>query len=435
MIYIVSEHLAGIVEFVILIWYLILALQFKTNSLKVKITGVSIGLVLGIVNLFIWNLHNQLLNAELYFLAAYFAILLTFSLIMLKGKWWHQTLLILIAFAGAFIINAVITMISSIILSNNYSELLLMRNPTRIFLLIISKIALILMLLPISSSVQKRKFLLSKIQYTVAMISILIMIIAGVSLEKLILDESISLRFATIIMSCIVAISFLLFFIFVQFSVHNRTISQRIALETRLNDDEVKLQETLQWSKSVKTLRHDLSNHLISISKYIESGDEQKALQYIEKITNKIDNIPQYVNTDNPTINAILDLKRMTCEKEKIDLKCYIEQELPEFDDVAFCTIFGNLMDNAIEAEMKEQVKEIRLALETASDYLHITIQNRIHKSILVGGKIPRTSKKDSKNHGLGLYSVTETISQMNGAIDFREENNWFIVDVLLPKE
>ena len=151
--------------------------------------------------------------------------------------------------------------------------------------------------------------------------------------------------------------------------------------------------------------------------------------------TNKIDNIPQYVNTDNPTINAILDLKRMTCEKEKIDLKCYIEQELPEFDDVAFCTIFGNLMDNAIEAEMKEQVKEIRLALETASDYLHITIQNRIHKSILVGGKIPRTSKKDSKNHGLGLYSVTETISQMNGAIDFREENNWFIVDVLLPKE
>ena len=63
MIYIVSEHLAGIVEFVILIWYLILALQFKTNSLKVKITGVSIGLVLGIVNLFIWNLHNQLLNA------------------------------------------------------------------------------------------------------------------------------------------------------------------------------------------------------------------------------------------------------------------------------------------------------------------------------------------------------------------------------------
>ena len=91
-----------------------------------------------------------------------------------------------------------------------------------------------------------------------------------------------------------------------------------------------------------------------------------------------------------------------------------------------------NAFREQIEAEIKEEQKEIRLSLEMASDYLHIIIQNRIHNSILINGNLPPTTKNDNKNHGLGIYSVTEAVSQMNGAINFREENNWFIVDVLM---
>lgn len=127
-------------------------------------------------------------------------------------------------------------------------------------------------------------------------------------------------------------------------------------------------------------------------------------------------------------LNAILDLKRVICKNENIDLKCYIQSNLPEFDDVAFSTIFGNLIDNAIEAE----IKEIRLAVEVLGTYLHITIQNRIQTSVLINGEFPKTTKFDNMNHGLGIYSINETIAQNNGAIEFYEQDGWFVADVLM---
>ena len=122
----------------------------------------------------------------------------------------------------------------------------------------------------------------------------------------------------------------------------------------------------------------------------------------------------------------------MICQKENISLKCYIQKDLAPFDDTAFSTVFGNIMDNAIEAEKTQPQKEIRLSLESKGAYLHITVQNRIQAPVLVDGKLPDTTKRDRSNHGLGMYSVTETVTQNNGAINIYEKDGWFIVDVLM---
>jgi len=90
-------------------------------------------------------------------------------------------------------------------------------------------------------------------------------------------------------------------------------------------------------------------------------------------------------------------------------------------------------MDNAIEAERKEPIKEIRISLEMAGEYLHITIQNRIHRPVLIDGEMPDTSKIDKQNHGLGMFSVYETIERCSGVLDISENEEWLIVDVLLP--
>ena len=89
-------------------------------------------------------------------------------------------------------------------------------------------------------------------------------------------------------------------------------------------------------------------------------------------------------------------------------------------------------MDNAIEAEKNEPQKEIRLSLESKGAYLHITVQNRIKVPVLVDGKLPNTTKRDKRNHGLGMYSVMETVTQNNVAINIYEKDGWLIVDVLM---
>ena len=144
----------------------------------------------------------------------------------------------------------------------------------------------------------------------------------------------------------------------------------------------------------------------------------------MKKISGKLEECPNYTDTNSQILNAILDLKRVVCKNENISLKCYIQNDLPKFDDVTFSTI---------EAERKENQKEIRLAIESLGTYLHITIQNRIQNSVLINGSLPKTTKSDKTNHGLGIYSIHEAIAQSNGVIHFYEKEGWFLADVLIP--
>lgn len=430
MIYAISEFTATIADCVILFWFLIFSLSYKENLVRTSRIVVTVASsIVMILNILILN---TLFTLEGAFTILYFIILLGFSMLALKGKWWHQLVLVLVGLAGIFLTNALIMIISSFMLERKYTDIILMRNPARIFLLFLSKLVLSSVIIPVAYYIRKRNAYLHLYQSVVVIIALVVSIIAGITIEKMILENYLPVLYATIIMLSLVVINILLFFIFAQFTVHNRTVLNQVALQTRLNDDEKKLQESVQWSKSVRTLRHDLDNHLISISQHIKDGENEKALEYIAKISGNLSDIPTYTDTNNPTLNAILDLKRITCLKEKINLKCYIQKDLIEFDDVAFSTVFGNIMDNAIEAERSEEEKEIRLSLESKGDYLHITVQNRISRPVLVDGLLPDTTKKDKHNHGLGMYSITETVTQNNGVIDIYEKSGWLIVDVLM---
>jgi sensor histidine kinase regulating citrate/malate metabolism len=235
-------------------------------------------------------------------------------------------------------------------------------------------------------------------------------------------------------MICLSIICLLSFFILTLLSIHNQSEINHIILQTRLHDDETRINDLLQWNASVRTLRHDLNNHLIAIKRHIIDQDYKKSLDYIERIEESISEIPQLSSTNNSTLNAILDVKRMICHNEHIDLKCYLQNDLPEFDTFSFSTIFGNLMDNAIEAEKKEEQKEIRIAIVSENGFIRITIQNRVQQNVLVNGQLPSTSKNNKESHGLGMLSVAETISKVNGVIDIYEKGGWFIVDVLMQQ-
>lgn len=429
MIYAIAEFIATVSDCVILFWFLIFSLSFKEIPTFLKAIITSLFSAVMLLNIIILNYHFTL---EGVFTVFYLIILFSFSAIVLQGKWWRQLVLSLVGLAAIFLTNAIITVLSSIILNEEYDDLLLMRNPARIFLLFLSKISLLCILIPAANIIRKKKITLHLFQGVISIIALTVSIIAGITIEKMILEHLLPPLYATIIMSSLAIINILLLFIMVQFSVQNQTQLNQVALQTRLNDDEKKLQESVQWSKSVRALRHDLSNHLISISQFIKSGEGNKALAYIEKISGSLPDAPAFTDTNNPTLNAILDLKRMICHKENINLKCYIQKDLAPFDDTAFSTVFGNIMDNAIEAEKNEPQKEIRLSLESKGAYLHITVQNCIKVPVLVDGKLPDTTKRDKRNHGLGMYSVMETVAQNNGAINIYEKDGWLIVDVLM---
>ena len=358
MIYTIAEFIATVTDCVILFWFLIFSLSFKKIPALLKVVITSLFSAVMILNIVVLNYHFTL---EGVFTVLYLITLFGFSAISLQGKWWHQLVLSLVGLLAIFLTNAILLVTSSFILREEYDDILIMRNPARIFLLFLSKLILLCMLIPVANMIRKRKITLHLLQSVIAIIALMVSVVAGITVEKMILEHLLPPLYATIIMVSLAIINILLIFILVQFTVQNQSQLNQVALQTRLNDDEKKLQESVQWSKSVRALRHDLSNHLISISQYIKSGEEDKALAYIEKISGSLPDAPTFTDTNNPTLNAILDLKRIICQKENISLKCYIQKDLAPFDDTAFSTVFGNIMDNAIEAEKSQPQKERRV--------------------------------------------------------------------------
>lgn len=430
MIYTISEYMATAIDSIVLICFLAYTLSFKKPKQKLNIV-TSIAFMLLFFSCV--TIFNNITIAEGIYAAFYFLIFFMYCRISLKGKWWQQLLLVTIELAVLFLVNAVITIISASVLKSDYSSVLLMRNPVRVFLLFLSKISLIGLLFPIINGIRKQKIVLYLLQASVFIIFMILTVIIGIIIEKIILDNLIPMQYVFVIMGCISVIAVLLLFILIQFSIQNQNKLKQIVLQTRLHDNEVKMQEAVQWNQSMKALQHDLNNHIAVIASYIEKGNSDKALTYMKKISGKLEECPNYTDTNSQILNAILDLKRVVCKNKNISLKCYIQNDLPKFDDVTFSTIFGNLMDNAIEAEREEDQKEIRLAIESLGTYLHITIQNRIQNPVLINGSLPKTTKSDKTNHGLGIYSIHEAIAQSNGVIHFYEKEGWFLADVLIP--
>lgn len=394
-----------------------------------KIVGTIGFIILITANAFLWDNVNILFSFEHLFSVSYILLLCIFSRVMLKGKWWNQAILSLVSIITVFLINILILSCSSAILENSYSEILLMRNPARIFLLFLSKLSLAALLMTMSKIITQNNYSLH-IGQSVSAITVFLL---SIIIEKMLLDDALTGTYATVIILCLSLIIVLFIYIAAEISKKNISEQNRIAMETRLHDDERKLKEMLEWNDSIRSLRHDMNNHLLIIKQYADDKDYLSLQQYIEKMQKSIDMAIDITATNNPALDAILNVKKTVCKKAGIDLKCYLQTDLPAIDDYFFSIVFGNLIDNAIEAELKEDIKEIRLSVTGDENNIRLTIQNRVAMKMLSYDSLPETTKSDKQHHGIGLKNVLGEIEKVNGIFDFYEENGWVIADVEIP--
>ncbi len=430
MIYTIAEWVATISESVILFVFLAATLSYKIEAPSLRIMGTILFCIVQCTVVFIFN-YFYLFEGVLIVLNV--LIYIVFCCIFLRQNFWYQCIVVLLAFSCLFCINSAVAVSASSVTGLTSTEVFALRNPVRIFLLFITKVMFVFALSLFSSFFRKKKLLFHPVQCISMAFIFLITFIVGVVLQRIQVENNIASWESTVIVICLISINCLLFFILFQFTSQNRIKMNHALLRVQMENEQKKLQDSVRWSMEVETLRHDLKNHLFCVSEYIKSQKLQEALQYIEQITGRVQrDIPHHILTEHLALNAILDLKRMECEVNQIDLKCFIMEKMPVFEEVDLCIILSNLLDNAIEAEQKEQKKEIRLSISTVGNYMHITIQNMISKSVLQSNNSLKSSKSNAKLHGFGIQSVMQTVLKNDGMMDFYEEDCWFVADIMV---
>jgi len=179
---------------------------------------------------------------------------------------------------------------------------------------------------------------------------------------------------------------------------------------------------------------HDLK-HQINVIR-TETDPEKKEV-YLEEMETGIKMYEAQNKTGNSVLDTILTSKSMYCIQKKINFTCVADGTLLSFMEVMdICTIFGNVMDNAIESVEKladVDLRLIRAAVFVQNDFLMIRVENYCETELDMVDGVPVTTKRDKLFHGYGIKSIRYTVEKYEGTVTIRNENNWFTLRILIP--
>lgn len=216
--------------------------------------------------------------------------------------------------------------------------------------------------------------------------------------------------------------------------------SRRRYEEARLDD--VATRYRFETSKArakadtdIRQLHHDMKNHLIGIQQL--SGDNEKLNRYISQLLSGMEDYELIVESGNTMIDGLLSEKQRKAASKGIEVSTAVDLRSTGFiSDMDLCTIFGNALDNAIEASVKVQDKALRSIMVRCleqGDNLILTVQNYFEGELKKSGGAILTSKAEP-GHGLGLSSIRRAAEKYGGIMTARTDDyNNFILTILIP--
>lgn len=178
---------------------------------------------------------------------------------------------------------------------------------------------------------------------------------------------------------------------------------------------------------------HDLKHQ---IREY--AGKRQIEEEYINDLENIINIYDSPVKTGNSALDLILTEKSLLCRKNEIVLTCLADcSQLDFISDTDLYGLFGNIIDNSIEAVMKINDKEkrnINFIVKNINSFISIEVDNYYVGVLeLDEDGLPITTKKDKNYHGYGLKSIAHIIEKYNGDLKISVNKDIFTISILFP--
>lgn len=235
-------------------------------------------------------------------------------------------------------------------------------------------------------------------------------------------------------MICIILANIMTYYFFtVMNKEYENTIKAKL-LEQQNETLKKSIADKDAFVKEMKTVRHDIKNQLLTIMQYANEGKTDEIKEYVNVLTNNyLPNILNYINTNNAAFDAVINSKIAVCNQKNIFMEVNIKQDTDiSIPPAEIAVLFGNLLDNSIEAAKYTDEKRISLDIQKNASYLIILVSNSIKSSVLTTNENLETSKSDKELHGIGIKSIKNIVEKHNGMIQFYEEENEFCCHIMI---
>lgn len=243
----------------------------------------------------------------------------------------------------------------------------------------------------------------------------------------------------SIVITLIAYINIIISIVLINLFLKNKNEKDKYYLESIVKDETLKLQEDYYQKlidnyASLRNFKHDIKAHYHVFYKLLENDNYDEAKKYLENIFEKISLVDVY-STNNLYISSILNSFDQTFKDNQINFDfSYNVNSVINMDNMDICSLFYNLVINAIEANLKlSNDRYIILNIVNIKNNLLIKILNPINDIKEIEYIQERKSSKiDTENHGIGLQKIDEIVAKYNGKNEYKIEDNCLINQIVL---
>lgn len=219
--------------------------------------------------------------------------------------------------------------------------------------------------------------------------------------------------------------------------------AQHLAARAELDSINTQLtsqhQEYLQSKANIETLArisHDLKHQITALRAQVDPERREQGFIQLEAAVQRYSD--QH-HSGNPVLDVMLTTKARLCAEEHIVLTTVADGKLLDgMSSLDIASLFGNALDNAIEAAMRVQEIDhrlIKLALYQQGQFTVMRVENYYVKPLERdhAGNLRTTKHIKPEQHGYGVKSIRHIAEQYGGEVSIHTEDHWFTLTVVFP--
>lgn len=202
--------------------------------------------------------------------------------------------------------------------------------------------------------------------------------------------------------------------------------------------------KVMKYEKSISTMedtvrtmreeRHEYINHLQSILGLTLAGEKKEVVSYINDIGVAISFNSQMLMINYAPLQVLLQNKSSKAAQHKIKFKVNVMTELSYFQINTYdlTTIFGNLIDNAIDCLVKNEITTKIIWFDVSEDNKNYIFLIRDSGPPISDSVVADIFKEGFStkgiNRGFGLKLVKDTLEKIGGTITYQPKPKGFTV-------
>ncbi len=210
---------------------------------------------------------------------------------------------------------------------------------------------------------------------------------------------------------------------------------QQSFLETELNAS----RQYKAAQEDTRAFRHDVQNNLTAVAMLMEEGKIEEAKQYLNDMRTEVNALSPKIVSGDDMVDALISSKLAKMAELGIafSMDGVIDGGL-NWKPMDICTVFANLLDNAIEAAAQTENGFIRLAFKKSEHHRLIEAVNSCPEDVncdaLMSGGSHITGKPDKSLHGYGIGNIRRTVEKYGGMMKLSCAEHVFTIQIVLMK-